>query len=248
MEVAAQAVTQGAIEGTTIIAGGQFRGRGRHGRTWFSAPGTGLFSTTVVGPIPVDQQGSYVPTGDSHPLLLSSLSLVAGAAVLEAVRDLGVADGQLQWPNDVVVHHKKLAGVLLETVQGASGRFVLVGIGLNIARKQDIARSLPADIVDRYVSIADCLATKEPAAGLVARAAERVLAQLEAWYDGWRECGLRDTQAIWRQADALLGIEVQALGPDGFVSGVGRGLSADGALRIETADGLYEMCTGEIIR
>jgi BirA family biotin operon repressor/biotin-[acetyl-CoA-carboxylase] ligase len=96
-----------APEGTALIAGEQTAGRGRLGRTWTSAPGTGLWCSVLVRP-----QGEVVP-------------LVAGVAVARA---LGTwADIQLKWPNDVVTTQGKLGGILAEVGDG-----VAVGIGINL--------------------------------------------------------------------------------------------------------------------
>jgi len=94
----------------------QDAGRGRQGREWVSEAGN-FFGSTLVTLTPADPAPS-------------SLSLAAGLALIEAV-DVAVP-GQalmLKWPNDLLLGHSKLAGILLERV----GDRVVVGFGVNLA-------------------------------------------------------------------------------------------------------------------
>jgi len=93
--------------GTVIIADVQEKGRGRRGHVWLSPRG-GLYMSIVMR---------------SDPLL----SLRAGIAVARALQKLGI-DARLKWPNDVLVHEKKIAGILIEASEGMA----IVGIGVNI--------------------------------------------------------------------------------------------------------------------
>ena len=93
--------------GTVIIADAQEKGRGRRGHVWLSPRG-GLYMSVIM---------------QSDPLL----SLRAGIAVARALQKLGI-EARLKWPNDVLVHEKKIAGILIE----ASAEIAIVGIGLNV--------------------------------------------------------------------------------------------------------------------
>lgn len=95
--------------GTVIVADVQEAGRGQHGNTWASPRG-GLYASIVL---------------QSDQLLSPRI----GVAVARALRGAGVA-AQLKWPNDVLVHDKKIAGILIEVVKEVA----IVGIGVNIDR------------------------------------------------------------------------------------------------------------------
>ena len=110
---AAELARQGAADGTCLVAGEQTAGRGRHGRTWVSRPGMGLWSSIIV-------------RGFAPP---SQLPLLAALAVIDVSRDLGGLSWSIKWPNDVLSGDgRKVAGILAEAVAGA----VVVGIGINI--------------------------------------------------------------------------------------------------------------------
>src|SRR5688572_16722110 len=99
MRVAAERALRGAPEGTTVVASEQTHGRGRRGRHWFSDPG--LCFTTVLRP--------------NRRADISTIGLVAGIAVQQALQELSGAKLGLKWPNDVRVKGRKLCGLLLES-------------------------------------------------------------------------------------------------------------------------------------
>ena len=104
-------------EGAVLVARHQTAGRGRLGRTWHTPKNAALTFSVLLRPdMPAARRG-WLP-------------LAAGVAVAEAVRDGCALTVSLKWPNDVLHHQRKLAGILAE--QNMSGA-VVVGIGLNVA-------------------------------------------------------------------------------------------------------------------
>lgn len=80
---------EGEGEGVVVIAEEQTAGRGRLGRTWESSRGVNLYLSMLLRPV-------------IAPWRAPQLSLVAGIAVAETVREEGI-DARIKWPNDVVV-------------------------------------------------------------------------------------------------------------------------------------------------
>ena len=118
MNIARSEAQDGAAHGTLVLAEEQTSGRGRFGRAWTSPPGTNLYLTLIVRP-PVER--------------LRSLTMIAPLAVCQAAEDVASLNARIKWPNDVLVHERKLAGILVETeVSGQDVRFALIGIGLNV--------------------------------------------------------------------------------------------------------------------
>lgn len=104
-----------------ILAQRQTKGRGRRGRAW-SDP-VGNFAAT------------YVARPDGPPDQVALRSFVAALALDEAlVAVTGRPDSfAIKWPNDVLLHGGKLAGILLESVgQGAQVNHLAIGIGVNL--------------------------------------------------------------------------------------------------------------------
>ena len=116
----AAAARGGAAEGLVRIAEAQDLGRGRLDRAWQSPARAGILMSVLLRP---DMPASALPL----------VPLLVGVAVVEAVRAVGDVAATLKWPNDVLVGEHKLAGILVERVDGA----VVVGLGLNVSTHRD---------------------------------------------------------------------------------------------------------------
>jgi len=114
--LARELATGGAAAGLVVLADSQTAGRGRHGRTWESAPGQNLLMSIVLRPDePVSAWGRYV--------------MMAGLAVCRVVEEIEpTANVVLKWPNDILVDGKKCGGILMEHASGA----LVLGLGLNV--------------------------------------------------------------------------------------------------------------------
>lgn len=109
---------------TLVYTLNQTQGKGRNGRVWASRPGDSVAFSLVVDRLPDGVLSTWAP-------------LLAGVAVVEIVKDLGVTGASLKWPNDVLVEGRKLAGILVEVLPDLR---MVVGIGVNIDSTLD---SLP---------------------------------------------------------------------------------------------------------
>ncbi len=144
-DLLARAAAGEDIDGVVLIAESQTAGRGRHGRTWSTPPGSqiALSAGVGVGDVPSDAWG-WLP-------------LLTGVAVVDAVAEIAGVTAGLKWPNDVLVGSKKLAGILAEVA--APKPVVVVGLGLNVTEAPDPAAtslSMLGATVDRQ-TLADAI-------------------------------------------------------------------------------------------
>lgn len=153
-----QRLLDGAPEGAVVVADEQTDGRGRLGRTWDAPAGSSLLFSIALEPA---MPGERLP----------ELSLVAGAAVAEAIAAQTGLAPTIKHPNDVLLGGRKVAGVLAE----ASGGHVVLGIGINVSQSAD---ELPPGVDATSLRLAG--AEVERSALLAA-----VLARLEERYDAW---------------------------------------------------------------
>jgi BirA family biotin operon repressor/biotin-[acetyl-CoA-carboxylase] ligase len=105
-----------------IMARRQTAGRGRSDRQWISEAG--------------NLHASLLIALDCPPTAVPQLSLLAGVATLDAIRQAagGGPEGlRLKWPNDVLIGHAKCAGILSETVAAAQATIAVIGIGIDLA-------------------------------------------------------------------------------------------------------------------
>lgn len=98
----------------------QTGGRGRFNRQWIGEKG-GLWASFTV---PLD-----TPHEASSEICWGHLPLVAGVALLDMLRDMGIRNTRLRWPNDLLVGRSKLAGILVER---PSDHMAVIGIGVNV--------------------------------------------------------------------------------------------------------------------
>jgi BirA family biotin operon repressor/biotin-[acetyl-CoA-carboxylase] ligase len=110
----------GAPEGLVVVAEHQFLGRGRLDRRWVSPPRAGLTFSVLLRPEVPAAQRPWLP------MLLAACA----AEALSARCDIDVS---LKWPNDLLVHGRKVGGVLAET----TGDAVVVGFGVNVSTTRD---------------------------------------------------------------------------------------------------------------
>ena len=108
-----------------IIAGEQFAGIGRNARTWSSPAGKGIYATTLL----------TRPTAD-----LSLVPLAIANIIVSYLHDVFGIDAKIKWPNDVLVHGKKIAGILIEARIQDDRAFLLIGTGINVEPVDDAAR------------------------------------------------------------------------------------------------------------
>ena len=131
MTLAARAARDGCASGTVIGADGQVAGIGRHGHTWHSEAEAGLYVSVVLKP----GLGA-----DSLPVMMLALGLATQEAIAETT---GLA-ADLRWPNDVILHGKKCAGILAQL----EGTAIVAGIGINVNHA-----AFPADIEQLATSL-----------------------------------------------------------------------------------------------
>ena len=157
----------GDPDGAVAVADEQTEGRGRLGRRWHAPSGTALLFSTLLVPA-------------VEPARLPELSLVAGAAVAEAITDASGVEPKVKFPNDVLIGGRKVAGILAESSEGR----VVLGIGVNANQTE---AELPADAQTVPTSLRVELGRPVDRAELLAA----ILARLEVAYDRW----VRDTAA-----------------------------------------------------
>ena len=150
-----------APEGAVVVAGEQTAGRGRLGRRWLAPAGTSLLCSLQLRP---EVPGERLP----------ELTGVAARACAEAIQAVTALETSVKFPNDVLVHGRKTAGVLAEAREG---RVVLgIGVNVNVAEEQ-----LPEDVDLAATSLLVETGRALDRAELLVELLER----LEGSYDRW---------------------------------------------------------------
>jgi BirA family transcriptional regulator, biotin operon repressor / biotin---[acetyl-CoA-carboxylase] ligase len=159
-------LTQGAPEGTVVVAGEQTAGRGRLGRQWLAPAGTSLLCSVQLRP---DVPGERLP----------ELTGVAAQSCAEAIRDLTGLAPELKFPNDVLLGERKVAGVLAE----AREERVVLGIGINVNVPET---GLPQEVDRPATSLLVETGREIDRAELLVELLERLERRYDDWISGVR--------------------------------------------------------------
>lgn len=218
----------GEGEGAILITDFQSAGRGRLGRTWTAPPGSSIAMSLLVHP------------HDVEPARWTWLPLLAGLAVVEALRRAAEAHAVLKWPNDVLVDGRKICGILAERVETPTGPACVIGLGLNVHLTED---ELP-------VPTATSLAVLNPSRVLGRNPLiTTTLRAFAAIYSEW-ETSDDDTAfavSYVRRCDTIGRLVRVSLAGDRVVEGVAEAIDRDGRLVVRTSTGLETFGAGDVV-
>lgn len=205
----------GAASGYLVLAERQISGQGRRGRIWFSPFGGNLYL-------------SLLWRFQLAPAQLGCLGLVIAVAIVRVLRDIGIKDAGVKWPNDIYWHNKKLAGILLEMRGESSGpSAIVIGVGANIAMPAKNKVSID-DIDQPWIDIESILDKKLERNLFTALIIEELFNVLHLFPE--QQKGLLEE---WQEMDVLKGQTIEVHFPDKVIEGKALGINSDGALRIE---------------
>ena len=112
-----------------IIAGTQYAGRGRNGRSWASRQG-GLFCTILERP-------NMTIADYCQPLMIYQI------AIARMVASICGKPAWLRWPNDVYIGKRKIAGVMTELGGEADSiKWLALGIGVNVNNQLSLEKAV----------------------------------------------------------------------------------------------------------
>lgn len=207
----------GLPSGTFCIAEQQIAGYGRHGRYWESPFGRNLYVSLA---------------WDFHRDFseLSGLSLWIALGIVKALGRLNLRGFKIKWPNDIFFDGKKLGGVLVHSqVESNAKARLIISFGLNvnmhhyntdtISQQFTCLETINAQPLDRNVLLISLL--------------EQILTDLPqlSLHSNQRWC------QEWTQYDALLNQHIEVNHFTETLSGIARGINAQGQLRLEQPDG-----------
>lgn len=212
---------------TFVFAEMQTAGRGRRGRAWVSPPATNLAFSC------------FKRFGQGYAAL-SGLSLAIGVAVARALEDRGVQGVGVKWPNDLVHHGAKLAGILVEL----GGEFLgpchaVIGVGINLHLPDEARDAIAQPVTD----LDEIGAGAVPARG---KLAATMIEHLCEALDVFAASGFAAFASDYARYDALRGRGLRVDDPRGAFEGVAIGVDARGALRVRTPRGEQTVDSAEV--
>jgi BirA family biotin operon repressor/biotin-[acetyl-CoA-carboxylase] ligase len=225
---AKQLADSAEADGTIIISEEQTNGRGRLGRSWVSPKYKGIWMSIILKP-------------DLNPMEAVKLTQIAAASLVLASSELGVKTF-VKWPNDIVMNHKKVCGILTEmSAELTRINYVIVGIGINVNIDE-------ADFPEDIKPIATSLKGETKASVNRKELVGKILSNFENLYLKFiKENDIETSLHICRQNSALLGREIMIVKRDGNIEAKALDIDAEGRLLVQYADGSEEyVISGEV--
>ena len=178
-----------APDGAVFIADNLEHARGRQGRIWQLAPGQ-LPLTIILKPEQFTSGNSEAT--DFH---LNYLTMALGLGIFEPLKRYGVG---LKWPNDFMLEHKKVGGMLVELVwQCNQPRAVILGFALNINNSFEKDNSLGV----RATSIYDVTKQQHDLDAVT----HQLFTSLDQWYRVWKSKDYELIYTTWKSNQIYLG-------------------------------------------
>ena len=163
-----------------------------------------------------------------HPINWSGLSLAVGLSLAESLGK-GI---QLKWPNDLWYQQRKLGGILIEAASQGGQSYAVIGVGLNIEKPPSEGLRTPAAAITEF--------WPDASAPL---ALERVVRSLLDALRNFEANGFSHLQQRFNALDALRGLDVAT---SDNLKGLCRGVDDQGALQIDTDQGLVKLNSAEV--
>ena len=228
MDDVTKLAAEGAHEGVVLVADEQSHGRGRHGRSWRSSPARDLLFSILFRP---------------RPAIAAELQMILSLAIADVIDSSCHVQTSIKWPNDVRLEGAKLAGILLESSQGAHGLSVVAGIGLNVNSN---LRGVDVGTNQSALSMADLAGTEQDRKILL----DSLLARVDTLYA--EVCAGGTLVPAWRERLETIGRNVEvtftAAGADRHVvSGLAEDVDTSGRLLVRDSNGkLWPVSAGEV--
>lgn len=211
--------------GDVCVAEYQSAGRGRRGRIWVSPYGHHLYFSLFW----------TFPQGMAQAM---GLSLVVACTLVEVLKSFGVENIGVKWPNDIYLDNKKLAGILIEmSGQADSLCQLIIGVGVNMAMSEAQGKGIDQPWSD----LSELVDMPDKTALVIA-----LQKQLKRDIQLFEREGLAAFKTRWQAADLFYGREICLLMGEKSVEGICRGVDEQGAVLLETADGVQAFIGGEI--
>lgn len=219
----------GVGNGAVVISEKQTKARGRSGKNWESPLG-GVWLSIILNP---NVNHSKIPL----------ITLATGVAVENTLKRIGVTNAEIKWPNDILIHGKKVCGILTEAITSFNTiESVIIGVGIdaNIS-----IENFPEELRENMTTLNDEIGEKVDENLLIKLFLEEFEKISEQFINEEYETILKE----WRKNSYTIGKIVEVHEPfskpyDGYVLGISR----DGSLVVEKIDGTLEkVISGECI-
>lgn len=221
-----QMASNGADEGTLVIASRQTSGRGRLGRTFFSPEG-GLYMSLLLRPAIKPDNALFI-------------TVAAAVAVAEAIEEISGKTCMIKWVNDIYIDGKKVCGILTEGAFSADvSRFeyAVLGLGINLVTPR---HGFPSEISDRAAAV---FGDTEIELEVKSRLAALIV---DKFFDFYEEISQRRFVEEYRRRSYLDGLTVCFERDGEMRTAKVVGIDADAGLTVNENGSVYTLRAGDV--
>jgi len=215
-DLAKELAGKGFEEGTLVVAETQTHGRGRLGRRWISPRG-GIWFSVILRPA--------VGSKDAPKIVF-----MAAVAIAKTIRKMLRLTAKTKWPNDVLIHNKKVCGLLAETsISEDNINFVVLGIGINANVDTN---AFPKELTGSLTSLKKESKREVPREEFL----QALLKEMEHYYNEFTRGRFARILEEWKSLTDMMGKDVEVVSLDERFEGKAIDVDQDGALIVKLED------------
>ena len=219
--------SEGAAEGTVLVAAEQTAGKGRMSRKFHSPGGTGLYLSILLRPKMKAQEALFITTA-------------AAVAVARTVEEVSGKQAGIKWVNDVLIDRKKICGILTEAsfdLESGELEYAVCGIGVNICPPEG---GFPEEIKNIAGGVFDA----PPAGDVKNRIAAGIIEKFMEYYANLPEHSFFEEYV---RRSVIVGKEIVVLGKDKPRKATALSINQNCNLTVRYDDGTEEtLSSGEV--
>ena len=225
-EEAKRCARDGAEEGTVVVAEMQTAGKGRLTRKFESPFAKGIYFSLILRP--------KVP-----PMEAAKFTLLAAVGVCRGIRRMGLPECGIKWPNDILVHGKKLVGILTEMSASMEKiDYIVMGVGINTGMKADEFPLVFRDKATSFLMEGVEVSRKNLLAA--------ILYELEEEYKLSQREGFDAVLKDWERLSVTIGQNVIVIFNEDSFTGKAVGIDRDGCLLVDTGEETKRVIAGDV--
>jgi len=216
-DLAKELAEKGFEEGTVVIAETQTHGKGRLGRRWISPRG-GTWFSVVLRPA--------IGSKDAPKIVF-----MAAVAIAKTIRNMLRLTAKTKWPNDVLVHNKKVCGLLAETsISDDNINFIVLGIGIN---SNVDTNAFPKELTGSLTSLKKEAKREIPREEFL----QALLKEMEHYYNEFTQGRFTQILEEWKSLTDMIGKDVEVVSFKERFEGRTIDVDQDGALIVKLKNG-----------
>jgi BirA family biotin operon repressor/biotin-[acetyl-CoA-carboxylase] ligase len=218
-----QRFSAGQLTPAVCLAESQTAGRGRRGDQWQSPASGNLYLSL------------FWPNCAETPR--NGLSIAVGISLINTLKQAGINQLQLKWPNDVLHQRHKLAGILVES-RFNTQQYTVVGIGLNF--------KLPAptrDLIQQPATSLEQLTDPVPCRNWLAG---KIIQNMIETIELFEHRGLSDFLPLWSQYDALHDQAITLIDGEQRTTALACGINEEGELQYLKDNQVHTLSNGQV--